>query len=81
MRPDRVIVPAPAFNHYLSLPERVKNLPVQHFVSEAGIKTLDVTVLSSASRRDVRRLRTDRLDPCLSGYGDELGFIIRRLAN
>jgi len=43
-------VPAPAFNHDLSLAERVKNLPVQQLVSEPGIEALDMNSGSLSER-------------------------------
>ena len=45
MRADGVVVTAPAFDDNLSFPQRVEDLAVEQFVSQARIKTFDKAVL------------------------------------
>jgi hypothetical protein len=45
MRAFGVVVSAPFFDYYLRFLQRVEYLPVQQFVSQAGVEALNVTVL------------------------------------
>jgi len=49
MRADGVVVMAPAFDDDLGFPQRVEDLAVEQFVSQARIKTFDKAVLSGAA--------------------------------
>ena len=46
---DGVVVTAPAFDDDLSFPQRVKDLAVEQFVTQACIKTFDKAVLPRAA--------------------------------
>ena len=51
MRTFRVVVSAPFFDYYLRFLQRVEYLPVQQFVSQAGVEALNVTVLPCTARQ------------------------------
>lgn len=38
MRPDGVVVTAPAFGDYLGFPQRVEKFTIEQFVPQAGVK-------------------------------------------
>jgi hypothetical protein len=69
-------VAAPAFDHDLSLLERVEDLAIKQLVSEPGIEALDKPVLPGTAWSDISRLRSDGSDPLLDGFRDELRAII-----
>jgi hypothetical protein len=51
----------PAFDHNLSLLERVEDLAIEKLVSELGIEALAIAVLPWTSRLDVSRFRPTAL--------------------
>src|SRR4051794_4158833 len=73
MRPDGVVMPAPALDDDLRLAKSVEDLAVEQLVPEPGIEALDVAILPRAARSDVGGLGSNRRDPLLDGLGDELG--------
>ena len=75
-RADGVEVPPPAFHDDLRLREGVEDLAVEEFVAQPGIERLDEAVLPGTAGRDVGGLGTDRADPILHGFGDELGTVV-----
>src|SRR5262249_1782624 len=76
MGPNRVEVPAPAFDDDLRLAQCVEDLAVEQLVAQPGIKTLDEAVLPGAAGRDVGRLCPDGADPLLDRLGNELRAVI-----
>ena len=67
---------APALDDDLSFPQRVEDLAIEQFVTQAGIEAFDVTVLPWAARLDVGGLGTDGSDPFLHRLGDELWAVV-----
>ena len=76
MRPDGIVMPAPALDDDLRLAQRVEDLAVEQLVAEPGIEALDIAILPGAARRDVGGLGPDRRDPLLDGLGDELRAVV-----
>ena len=72
MRPDGVVMPAPALDDDLRLAKSVEDLSVEQLVPKPGIEALDVAILPWAARSDVGGLGSDRRVPLLDGLGDEL---------
>jgi hypothetical protein len=61
--PDGVVVPPPPFDKHLRLEECVEDLPLQQFVTELAVETLDVAVPPGRPRLDVERLYADASQP------------------
>jgi hypothetical protein len=76
MRANPVVMAPPALDNDLSLAQRVEDLAVEEFVTQARIEALDVAVLPRTARRDLGRFRTDGRDPILHGLGPELRAIV-----
>src|SRR6202012_4824613 len=76
VRPLRVIVEAPLFNDNPRLPQAAKDFPVQTFVPQLVVETLDVSVLPRRARRDVDRLDVLILQPVLDRVSDELWTVV-----
>src|SRR5215204_3513330 len=76
MRPDGIVMTAPALDDDLRLAESVEDLAVEQLVPEPGIKALDIAILPRASWSDVGGLGPDRRDPLLDGLGDELRAVV-----
>ena len=76
MRPDGIVVAAPAFDDDLRLAERVEDLAIEKLVPQAGIEALDEAVLPWAAGCDVGGPCTHGSDPVLHGFGDELGSVV-----
>ena len=76
MRPDGVVVPAPALNDDLRLAQRVEDLTVEQLVAQAGIEAFDKPVLPRAARGDVGGLCADAADPLLHRRGDKLRPVV-----
>ena len=76
MRPNRVEVPPPAFDHDLSLPQRIEDFTIEQFVTQARIEALDIAVLPGATRCDVGGLCADRCDPLLHSLGHKFWPIV-----
>ena len=77
MRTERVVEAPPAFDDDASLSERVEDLTIEQFVTEAGIEALDVSILPRASRLDVGGLCTDSCDPVLNRLRNKLRAVVR----
>ena len=75
MRPDGVVVPAPALDDDLGLAQRIEDLTIEKLVAQARIETLDEAIFPWAARGDVGGLRADGADPLLHRLGDELRAI------
>jgi hypothetical protein len=75
MRPDRIVMPPPAFDDDLGFAQRVEDLAVEQLVAQARVKTFDEAVFPGAAGGDVGGLCTDSADPFLHRLGDELGAI------
>src|SRR5690606_39684701 len=65
----------PLLDQYLCLAEAVEDFSIQHFIAEAGVKALAITILPGRSGLDVSRFCTDGADPVPNGLGDELRAI------
>jgi hypothetical protein len=76
MRPDGVVVPSPALNDDLRLPEGVEDLAIEKLVTQAGIEALDEAVLPWTAPLDVSGPCAHGCDPVLHGSGDELGSVV-----
>ena len=76
MWPDGIVVTAPAFDDDLRFTQRVEDLATEQFITQPRIETLDKAVFPRAAGRDVGGLRTDRSDPFLHGYGEELRAVV-----
>src|SRR5215211_931895 len=77
MRPDGIVMPAPALDDDLCLAESVEDLAVEQLVPEPSIEALDIAILPGAAWSDVGGLGSDREDPLLNGLGDELRAVVR----
>jgi hypothetical protein len=53
MGPEGIVFHSPAFDEYLRLPEGVKDLSIQQFVSELTVETLTVAAFPGAPWFDV----------------------------
>ena len=71
MRSYPVVVPPPALNHNLCLPQRIERLAIEQFVTQPRIETLDIAVLPPTAGRDAGCLGAERSDPFLHSLGDE----------
>ncbi len=76
MRPDCVVVPPPALDDDLRLPQCVEDFTVEQLVAQTRVEALDVAVLPEAARRDVGGLGADRGDPFLHGWVNELRPVV-----
>src|SRR4051794_14394464 len=76
MRPDGIVMTAPALDDDLRLAESVEDLAVEQLVPEPGIEALDIAILPGAAWSDVGGLGSDRRDPLLDGLGDELRAVV-----
>jgi hypothetical protein len=76
MRPDRVVVPAPAFDDDPGLAQCVEDLAVEQLVAQSRVETLDEPILPRTTGSDVGGVCADRTDPFLHRFGDELRTII-----
>src|SRR5262245_28555695 len=76
MRPDCVVVTAPAFDDDLCLAQRIEDLAIEPLVAQHCIKTLNEAVLPRTAWRDVGGLCSDGADPLLYRLGNELRAII-----
>src|SRR5215207_1181836 len=76
MRPDGIVMTAPALDDDLRLAESVEDLAVEQLVPEPGIKALDIAILPRAAWSDVGGLGSDRRDPLLDGLGNELRAVV-----
>jgi len=74
--PDGVVVPPPALDDDLRLPQRVEDFPVEQLVAQASVEALDEAVLPWAASFNVGGPCTDGSDPVLHGFGDELGSVV-----
>src|SRR5215203_4500613 len=61
----RVVVPSPALDDDLGLPQGVEDLAIEKLVPQPRIERLDVPVLPRRARSDVGGLGADRRDPLL----------------
>ena len=77
MRPDSVVVSAPAFDDDLRLLQRVEDFAIKQFVAQACIEAFDVTILPRAARCDEGGFRANGSNPFLHSFSDELGTIVR----
>ncbi len=76
MWPPGIVVLTPALDDDARLGEAVEQLAVQELVAKLGVEALAVAVLPGTAGRDVGGLGTDRADPILHGFGDELGTVV-----
>ncbi len=76
MRSDLIVVATPLLDDDPGLAERIEDLPVQQFVTHAGVEALDVSVLPRAPGRDVRGRSANTSDPLLDSLGNELWAIV-----
>jgi len=67
---------APAFDDDLRLAHRMEDFAVDQLVAQTGIERLDIAIIARAARRDIGGLRTNRRDPLLHNFGDELRAIV-----
>jgi len=75
--PNPVIGLPPAFHEHLHLPECIKQFPIQQFIPEFPIKTLNIPVLPRTTWGDEERLYTDPAEPRSDRGGRKFWPIIR----
>ena len=76
MRANPIVMTPPALDDDLRLTQRVEDLTVEEFVTQARIEALNVAVLPRTARRDVGGFRPDGRDPILYGLGHELRAVV-----
>ena len=69
-------MPPPALDHDLRLSERVEDLAIEQFITQAGVEALDKAVLPWAAWFDVGGPGANGCDPVLHSFGDELGSVV-----
>ena len=69
-------MPPPLFDHDLCLAEAVEDLPVQHFIAEAGVEAVKIAIFLKRSGLDVSRFRFEGADSVPDRQGDELRAIV-----
>jgi len=78
MRPERVVLPAPAISQELSFWSRGEQLGVEELIPEPSVERLGKAVLPWGSRRDVGRAGGGAgFTPVPQGLGDELRPVVR----
>ena len=77
MRPARIVVTSPALDDDLGLSKREEDFAIEELIPQPGVEALDEAVLPGTSRCDVCGAGTNRRDPVLDGFGDELRTVIR----
>jgi hypothetical protein len=63
---ESVVEAAPAFHDDSGLSERVEDIAIEKFVTDAGVEALDIAILPRAPRLDVGGLCADGGDPVLN---------------
>src|SRR5437763_12267809 len=81
MRADPIVVTAPALDDDLCFALGVEELAIEQFVAQACVEALDKAVFPRAAGSDVGGLRSDRTDPLLHGFGDELRPLSERMCS
>ena len=76
MRPYRVVVHSPLFDHHLGLLQRIEDLAIQTFISQLAVEALTVPVLPRTAGLDVQRLRAHRRQPLPQFSRNELWTIV-----
>src|SRR5271156_7170858 len=77
MRPYRVVVHSPLFDHHLGLLQRIEDLALQAFILQLAVEALTVSVLPRTAGLDVQRLRSHRRQPLPQSFGNKLGPVVR----
>jgi hypothetical protein len=77
VRPPGVVLHSPLLDHDLCLSERVKNLPVQAFISQLPVEAFAVSVLPRTSGFDVQRSCPHFPQPLPQIFRNELRAIVR----
>src|ERR1022692_823278 len=77
MRPHRVVLHSPLFDHYLCLLQRVEDLSIQALISQLAVEALTVPVLPGTARFDVQRLGSYCRQPLPQSFRNKLGPIVR----
>ena len=70
-------MPPPAFDDDPGFLQRVEDLAVEQFIAKLRVEALAIAVLPRAAGLDVGRPGSDRSDPFLDGFGNELRAIVR----
>src|SRR5271169_5746130 len=76
MRPYRVVVHSPLFDHHLGLLQRIEDLAIQAFISQLAVEAFTVPVLPGTARFDVQRLRAHRRQPLPQSFRNKLWPIV-----
>src|SRR5271169_4314989 len=77
MRPYRVVLHSPLFDHHLGLLQRIEDLALQAFISQLAVEALTVPVLPGTAGLDVQRLRAHRRQPLPQSFGNKLWPVVR----
>ena len=77
MRPHRVVVHPPLFDHHLRLLQRVEDLSIQALVSQLAVEAFAVPVLPGTSWFDVQRSRSQASQPLPQLLRYELRTVVR----
>ena len=72
MRPKVVVVLPKVLNHHTRFGQRPKLFPIQAFIAEPPVKTLDDAVLSRTARLDIDGFDLVLDQPLLDFLGNEL---------
>ena len=76
MRPEVVVLPAPAIGQALGFRHRGKKLGVEEFIPEPAVERLGKAVLPRCSWFDVGSAGAAALAPLPEGVGDELRTVV-----
>ena len=76
MRPYRVVVPSPSFDHDLRLLERVEDFAIEQLIAQLAVERLAIAVLPGTSWFDVGGLGADGCNPFAERECDELRAVV-----
>lgn len=76
MRPDGVVVPTPAFEQDLRLPQRVEDFAVEQFIAQLAVEALAAPVLPRGAGLDVECSHSEPAKPFANGGRGKFGAII-----
>src|SRR5208282_3409582 len=71
-----IVVAAPVFQFFPSIGEMEKDFPIQTFVPQPAVETLDVAVLNWATGPDEVELHTSIVGPGVHGLAGEFAAIV-----
>src|SRR5579875_1274630 len=78
VRPNCVVVDAPAFGQHAQFLQRVENLSIQKLIPELRVERLAIAVFPWRARFDIQCLRARVDQPLTQVFGYELGAVAPR---